>query len=134
MADAELVDGRLQMATIPNLLLLVAAPLPPEPEFFLHGTVGVAEEHRVLAGFVVHGTPARHDEDVARLPLEGPAAGDRPAAALDAHVRRRLRRWLWVKHKRRDGATKRYPDEFLYGTLGLVRLSQTTCDLRWAKA
>ena len=54
--------------------------------------------------------------------------------AVDAHMRRRLRRWLWVKHKRRGGATKRYPDEFLYGTLGLVRLSQTTCDLPWAKA
>ena len=41
MADAELVDGRLHTATIAMLLLLVAAPLPPEPEPFLHGTVGV---------------------------------------------------------------------------------------------
>ncbi len=54
--------------------------------------------------------------------------------AVDAHVRRRLRRWLWVKHKRRGGATKRYPDEFLYDTLGRVRLEQTTRDLPWAKA
>ena len=54
--------------------------------------------------------------------------------AVDAHTRRRLRRWLWVKHKRRGGATKRYPDEFLYDTLGLVRLEQTTRDLPWAKA
>ena len=31
-------------------------------------------------------------------------------------------------------ATKRFPNEFLYGTLGLVRLEQTTRDLPWAKA
>ena len=54
--------------------------------------------------------------------------------AVDAHTRRRLRRWLWVKHKRRGGATKRYPDQFLYDTLGLVRLEQATRDLPWAKA
>ena len=54
--------------------------------------------------------------------------------AVDAHTRRRLRRWLWEKHKRRGGATKRYPDEFLYDRLGLVRLERTTHDLPWAKA
>ena len=54
--------------------------------------------------------------------------------AVDAHTRRRLRRWLWVKHKRRGGATKRYPDQFLYDTLGLVCLEQATRDLPWAKA
>ena len=54
--------------------------------------------------------------------------------AVDAHVRHRLRRWLWVKHKRRGGAMKRFPDEFLYDTLGLVRLERTTRDLPWAKA
>lgn len=53
--------------------------------------------------------------------------------AVDAHARHRLRRWLWGKHKRRGGATKRFPDEFLYDTLGLVRLEHTTRDLPWAK-
>ena len=54
--------------------------------------------------------------------------------AVDAHTRVRLRRWLWVKHKRAGGATKRFPDQFLYDTLGLVRLGHTTHDLPWAKA
>jgi len=54
--------------------------------------------------------------------------------AVDAHTRRRLRRWLWVKHKRRGGAARRYSDELLYDTLGLVRLERTTRNLPWAKA
>ena len=49
--DAYLARGRT-CCTFVMLLLLVAARLPPEPELLLHGTVGVAEEHRVLAGFV----------------------------------------------------------------------------------
>jgi len=53
--------------------------------------------------------------------------------AVDAHTRARLRRWLRVKHKRRGRAIKRYPDEFLYDTLGLVRLSLRTRDFPWAK-
>ena len=54
--------------------------------------------------------------------------------AVDAHVRHRLRRWLRKKHKCGGRATKRFPDEFLYDTLGLVRLEQTTRNLPWAKA
>ena len=54
--------------------------------------------------------------------------------AVDAHVRHRLRRWLRKKHKCGGRATKRFPNEFLYGTLGLVRLEPTTRDLPWAKA
>lgn len=54
--------------------------------------------------------------------------------AVDAHARQRLRRWLRVKHKHRGCATRRYPDEFLYDTLGLVRLTRTTRDLPWAQA
>ena len=54
--------------------------------------------------------------------------------AVDAHVRHRLRRWLRKTHKCGGRATKRFPNEFLYDTLGLVRLEQTTRDLPWAKA
>jgi len=54
--------------------------------------------------------------------------------AVDAHARARLRRWLRVKHQQRGRAALRYPDEFLYDTLGLARLSLTTRDLPWAKA
>ncbi len=54
--------------------------------------------------------------------------------AVDAHTRHRLRQWLRHKHKRRGRSVLRYPDEHLYDTLGLVRLSQRTRDLPWAKA
>ena len=54
--------------------------------------------------------------------------------AVDAHARHRLRRWLRKKHKDRGSATKRYPDEFPDNTLGRVRLTLSTRDLRWAKA
>ena len=54
--------------------------------------------------------------------------------AVDAHTRHRLRQWLRRKHKRRGRSAKRYPDEHLYDTLGLVYLSPRTRDLPWAKA
>ena len=43
--------------------------------------------------------------------------------AVDTYVAQRLRRWLCKKHKVPGGGTKRYPDDYLYDTLGLVRLS-----------
>ena len=54
--------------------------------------------------------------------------------AVHAHTRKRLRQWLCAKHKVRSGCTKRFPDEMLYGKLGLVRLSHTTKGLPWANA
>lgn len=54
--------------------------------------------------------------------------------AVDAHARHRLRQWLRHKHKRRGRVTRRYPDEYLYDTLGLVCLPRRTRDLPWAKA
>ena len=54
--------------------------------------------------------------------------------AVDAHARHRLRQWLRCKHKRRGGVAKRYSDEHLYDTLGLVCLPRCTRDLAWAKA
>jgi group II intron reverse transcriptase/maturase len=54
--------------------------------------------------------------------------------AVDAHARKRLRQWLCRKHKTRGRGTSRFPDEYLYGTLGLVRLPVLTRRLPWAKA
>ena len=54
--------------------------------------------------------------------------------AVDAHARYRLRQWLRHKHKRQGRGAKRYTDEYLYDTLGLVCLPRRTRDLPWAKA
>ena len=53
---------------------------------------------------------------------------------VDAHARKRLRQWLCGKHQRAGRGTGKYPDEYLYGVLGLVRLESRTRDLPWAKA
>jgi len=54
--------------------------------------------------------------------------------AVDKYTQTRLRRWLRKKHKDRSGGYRRFPNEYLYETLGLVRLSVTTRNLPWAKA
>lgn len=54
--------------------------------------------------------------------------------AIDAHTATRLRRWLCKKHKTGRAARSCYPDEYLYETLGLVRLSRLTQGFAWAKA
>jgi RNA-directed DNA polymerase len=53
---------------------------------------------------------------------------------LDEHVRNRLRRWLCKKHKVASTGKTRFPDEYLYEDLGLVRLAPRTHNLPWAKA
>lgn len=53
---------------------------------------------------------------------------------IDAHAAYRLRRWLCTKHKARRAARSCYPDEYLYETLGLIRLPTLTQRLAWAKA
>ncbi len=53
--------------------------------------------------------------------------------AVDAHARYRLRQWLRRKHKTPGAGTARFPDEYLYETLGLVRLEQRTRTFPWAK-
>jgi RNA-directed DNA polymerase len=52
----------------------------------------------------------------------------------DTYTTRRLRRWLYHKHKVRGGGHSQYPDEYLYESLGLVRLPVLTGKLPWAKA
>jgi group II intron reverse transcriptase/maturase len=55
--------------------------------------------------------------------------------AVDSHTRWRLRQWLRRKHKKRASkGTRQFPDQHLYEQLGLVRLSERTRDLPWAKA
>jgi RNA-directed DNA polymerase len=52
--------------------------------------------------------------------------------AVEQHARRRLRQWLGAKHKRRGVGTRRYPDELLHDTFGLVRLTKRTTSFPWA--
>jgi RNA-directed DNA polymerase len=54
--------------------------------------------------------------------------------AVDSHVTNRLRQWLCAKHKTPGRGTSRYPDEYLYHELGLVRLPTFPRNLPWAKA
>lgn len=54
--------------------------------------------------------------------------------AVDAHTSHRLRQWLCSKHQQTGQGTTRYPNEYLYAKLDLVRLSVRTRDLPWAKA
>lgn len=53
---------------------------------------------------------------------------------LDRYTTSRLRWWLRCKHKVPGAATRRYPDQYLYETLGLVHLQLLTRNLPWAKA
>jgi len=55
-------------------------------------------------------------------------------AAVDTHVRRRLRQWLRRKHKVRGRGITRFSDESLDRDLGLVRLSARTRSFPWATA
>jgi hypothetical protein len=54
--------------------------------------------------------------------------------AVDSHVTKRLRQWLCGKHKVPGAGTSRFPSDYLYQTLGLVRLTDLTRNFPWAKA
>jgi RNA-directed DNA polymerase len=54
--------------------------------------------------------------------------------AVDRYVTSRLRRWLCKKHKVPGAGTSRFPDDYLYQVLGLVRLPKLTRKFPWAKA
>ena len=53
--------------------------------------------------------------------------------AIDQHTTRRLRQWLRAKHKVKGPGTVRFSDTILHNEFGLVRLSQRTASLPWAK-
>jgi group II intron reverse transcriptase/maturase len=59
---------------------------------------------------------------------------DKAYRALDHYTTERLRRWLCGKHKVRGRGTARYPDNYLYERLGLVRLPQRPRNRPWATA
>jgi RNA-directed DNA polymerase len=54
--------------------------------------------------------------------------------AIDAYTTARLRQWLCDKHQVRGRDTQRYPDQYLYERLALIRLPMRTRSLPWAKA
>jgi len=54
--------------------------------------------------------------------------------AVDRHTAQRLRQWLRRKHKVRGAGTTRYPDQYLYQKLNLIRLEVRTRNFAWAKA
>ena len=53
--------------------------------------------------------------------------------AIDRQARFGLRQWLRSKHKIQGAGTERFSDEYLYDTLGLVRLELRTRNFPWAK-
>ena len=53
---------------------------------------------------------------------------------VNRHVVRRLRQWLYRKHKTRHGAVVRYPEERLCDEYGLTRLTREAVGLPSAKA
>jgi RNA-directed DNA polymerase len=54
--------------------------------------------------------------------------------AVDSYAKMRLRLWLRTKHKLSGRANGMFPDTYLYGALGLVRLDRRTRNFPWAKA
>ena len=54
--------------------------------------------------------------------------------ALESYTAMRLRRWLRYKHKAWHCRAGRFYDSYLYGELGLVRLTARGRDVPWAKA
>ena len=54
--------------------------------------------------------------------------------AVNAHTKRRLRRWLCYKYKISGNGKSRFPEQYLHETLGLVCLPALTRNLPWARA
>jgi group II intron reverse transcriptase/maturase len=53
---------------------------------------------------------------------------------VDRHTASRLRQWLRRKHQVQGRGTARYPDQYLYQTLNLVRLQERTRNFAWVNA
>lgn len=53
---------------------------------------------------------------------------------VDAHGRHRLRQWLGGKLQQSGQGSRRYPDDYVHRTLGLLRLQSLTASFPWAKA
>ena len=59
---------------------------------------------------------------------------DKAYRAIDAYTTARLRQWLCGKHQVSGRGTQRYPTQYLYERLALVRLPMRIHSLPWAKA
>jgi len=59
---------------------------------------------------------------------------DKCYRATDAHARYRFRQWFKRKHKMQCMEMSRYPDNYLYEVLGLVRFKSRPLDYSRAKA
>ena len=59
---------------------------------------------------------------------------DKSYRVADAHTTHRLRQWLRRKHKVSGSGIKRYPDEYLYKSSGLIQLRRKPQNFSWAKA
>jgi group II intron reverse transcriptase/maturase len=53
--------------------------------------------------------------------------------AVDLHVTNRLRQWLCAKHQQPGRGTSRFPNQYLYQTLSLIRLPLLPRNFPWAK-
>jgi RNA-directed DNA polymerase len=53
---------------------------------------------------------------------------------IQSYTERRLRRWLMRRRQKRGTGYRQYPDEYLYETLGLIKLASSRADLSNAKA
>src|ERR1035437_3984258 len=53
--------------------------------------------------------------------------------AVERHACKRLRQWLRAKHKVTGATSRRFSDEALHDTFGLVRLPERTRSFSWAK-
>src|ERR1700683_5737983 len=69
----------------------IAAHFPEKIKFLLNDSIGVAENHRLGAGFHLERMPARHHENVMRQPGEGSIRYLHPSLAFDhdEHATRR---------------------------------------------
>jgi hypothetical protein len=54
--------------------------------------------------------------------------------AVDRHCVQRLRQWLCAKHKVNGRGTTRFPAQYFYDELGLIRLKARTKSFPWANA
>ena len=59
---------------------------------------------------------------------------DKAYRAINRYTAPRLRRWLCKKHKVASTGTTRFPYEYLYDTIGLVKLQRRAHSLPRAKA
>src|SRR5690606_31949059 len=66
------------------------ARFAPQTELFLNDPVREAEQHRLFLSLMTTSGPARHNEDIARTPLERTVSDDRTTIAFETDEHRRV--------------------------------------------